>query len=251
MQDILDRHYKNFAGDYDKFLLYSPEFVRTLTTRMIEKLKLDEEEDRLVDLGGGTGMYSLDILRQVPLKKDVYCVDAYQEMLDRIPAGSALRPVCLDAIAFSEWAEPDHGYSKVLIKEAIHHVEDRDRLFRNLYGRLPRGGRLLLVHVPPELDYPIFEKALEKAKSWHADPAQLEGQLRKAGFRVEREGLDVRHSIRKDHYFDQVRSRFMSVLHHFSDQEMEEGLREMEARHGDKPILEFTDHFDFITGIKD
>jgi len=248
MQEILDKHYKNFADDYDRFLLYSPEFVRKLTEKMVAMLALNADADTLVDLGGGTGMYSIDILRQVPLKNEVLCVDAYQEMLDQIPANSRLRPVCLDAIGFS--LEP-RDYNKVLIKEAIHHVKERENLFRNLFAKLPAGGRLLLVHVPPELDYPIFQSALEKAKTWHADPDELESQLSRAGFRVERDSLVHRHHLRKDHYFEQIRSRFMSVLHHFSDAEMDAGLLEMEAMHGDREILAFRDHFDFILGVKD
>ncbi len=248
MKDLLDKHYKNFADDYDRFLLYSPEFVRKLTVKMIEMLQLDPESDTLVDLGGGTGMYSIDILRQVPLRNETLCVDAYQEMLDRIPEGSHLRPICLDALTFSGEA---YAYNKVLVKEAIHHVTEREALFKNLFEKLPSGGRILLVHVPPELDYPIFERALEKAKGWHAHPDDLEAQMKNAGFKVERDILIHRHQLKKNHYFDQIRSRFMSVLHHFSDEEMEEGLREMEERYGDQSILEFNDRFDFVLGIKE
>jgi hypothetical protein len=175
-------------------------------------------------------------------------VDAYQEMLDQIPDTTRIKPICLDAMAF---AKKPFAFTKVLIKETIHHVEDKDQLFAYLRRRMPPGGRILLVHVPPELDYPIFDKALERAKHWHADPDVLESQLRNAGFRVDRDAIDYPHHIRREHYFAQVRSRFMSVLHHFSDLEMEEGLREMEEKYGDQDVLEFIDHFDFITGIKE
>ncbi len=56
MQDVLDKHYKRLAKDYDQFLYYSPDFVRTLTQKMVEKLQL-KPDDTLADIGGGTGMY--------------------------------------------------------------------------------------------------------------------------------------------------------------------------------------------------
>jgi hypothetical protein len=42
----------------------------------------------------------------------------------------------------------------------------------------------------------------------------------------------------------------MSVLSSFDDDELAAGLAEMEARHADRDILEFNDHFDYIVGHK-
>lgn len=64
--EVLDQHYRNLADDYDEFLHYSDDFVRTLTAKMIDYLDL-HEEDRLADVGCGTGIYSLDILEQIDL----------------------------------------------------------------------------------------------------------------------------------------------------------------------------------------
>ncbi len=108
------------------------------------------------------------------------------------------------------------------------------------------GGRLLLVHVPPRLDYPIFEAALRRCEDWLADPDELVETLRACGFAVEREAVCYRHSIPREHYFRMVRERYMSVLTTFSDAELDEGLEEMRATYGDRDMLEFTDHFDYI-----
>ncbi|MGH6885961.1 MAG: hypothetical protein ACREGK_07795, partial [Geminicoccales bacterium] len=78
--EIVDRHYDNLADNYDLFLRYSPDFVRKLTQKMIGKLQL-REDDRLVDLGGGTGIYALDILEQVALRHPVLLVDYCGAML--------------------------------------------------------------------------------------------------------------------------------------------------------------------------
>ena len=216
MNDVVTEHYQRLGDRYDDFLYYSPEFVRTLTTKMVEMLKL-APDDLFVDLGCGTGMYSVDILQQVPLKAEVIGVDPFVEMLRRIPPEARIKGVVQDALVFS--AEPGE-YDKVLMKEAIHHVEDRRGLLANLHSRLRPGGRLLLVHVPPKLQYPLFRRALERCEGWPADPAELERLMLEAGYAVERDAVDYPHAIPKDTYFAMVENQYMSVLSSFSSEEI-------------------------------
>ena len=246
MQDVLDKHYRRLADDYEEFLYYSPSFVRALTTRMIDKLRL-VPSDVLADVGCGTGMYALDILKQVPLEEPVIGVDPYREMLAQIPPEAKIAPVVESALEFSR---REGAYNKVLVKETIHHVADIPEFFANMYRNLPAGGVLLLVHVPPDVQYPLFEAALARCLNWHADPDVLTDQLDAAGFAVQRDTLDYQHALPKEHYFNMVRSSYMSVLTSFSDEEMETGLNEMEDKYRHEPVLTFVDHFDFLTATK-
>lgn len=246
MQEVIDKHYNRLAKDYDEFLYYSPEFVRALTSKMIEKLDL-REEDALVDLGCGTGMYSIDILKQIPLRHPVVGVDPYEPMLAQIPPQAPIIRVAQDALSFS--AQPA-TYDKILIKETVHHIEDRLRLFANLHDRLVENGVLLLVHVPPDVQYPLFRAALERCLNWHADPNELVQQLTATGFQVERDSLDFPHALPKQHYFNMVRNCYMSVLTSFESQELAAGLEEMDTAYAECDVLEFVDHFDFISARK-
>ncbi|MFQ5879068.1 MAG: class I SAM-dependent methyltransferase [Dehalococcoidia bacterium] len=246
MEDIVDGHYRRLAQSYNDFLYYSPEFIRCLTSKMVEKLRLSED-DVLVDLGCGTAMYSLDMLQLVPLRSPVIGVDPFREMLDQIPQQAPVTRVCEDALAFS--ARPG-TYNKVLMKEAIHHVGEKEQLFSNLHQQLPDGGLLLLVHVPPRLQYPLFSEALQRCLSWHADPEELVVLLGGVGFDVARDAMDYRHSIPKEDYFRMVEGRYMSVLSSFSDEEIRQGLAEMADTYADRSVLNFLDHFDYITARK-
>lgn len=244
MQDVIEEHYRRLASMYTDLLSYSPEFVRTLTTKMVDELDL-EKDDVFVDLGCGSCIYTLDILDQVPLSEPAIAVDPFEEMFTDIPDDAHLTPVVDKALSFS--AKPG-TYDKVLMKEAVHHVEDREALFRNLRERL-RGpdSRLLLVHVPPKVDYPLFDAALERAENWHADPDDLAALLDKAGFEVDRNALVYEHSLPKERYFAMVANRYMSVLSTFDDTELRAGLQEMEERYRDDEVLAFPDHFDYLT----
>lgn len=246
MDEVLQKHYSRLADDYDEFLYYSPEFVRTLTQKMLEKLDL-QPDDTFVDLGCGTGMYSIDMLKQVTLNKPVIGVDPFEEMLAQIPDDAPITPIAEKALAFSE--RPGE-YDKVLIKETIHHVEERPTFFRNMYERINEGGVMLLVHVPPDVQYPLFQAALDRCLGWHADPDELVEQLTDTGFSMERDVLDYTHRLPKEHYFRMVTGCYMSVLTSFEDKELAKGLAEMEKQYADVDTLEFVDHFDYITATK-
>jgi ubiquinone/menaquinone biosynthesis C-methylase UbiE len=245
-KDVIDDHYQRIAGRYSEYLSYSGDFVPALAAKMAEMLRLSED-DVLVDLGGGTGIYTAAILDQVKLRRPVVLVDFSAEMLEQVPEDLPVEKVHVDALTFS--SQRRH-YDKVLIKETVHHVDDRLTLFRNLYERLQPGGALLLVHVPPELDYPLFEAAKERARRWHADPDELERLLGEAGFRTARDAVDWRHAVPKQRYFEMVASQYMSVLSSFSGEEIDQGLREMKEAHAEVEVLEFTDHFDYLAGYK-
>lgn len=245
-EEVLDRHYKSLSERYNDFLYYSPGFVRTLTSKMIEMLEL-RETDVFVDLGCGTAMYSLDIIQQLPLKERVIAVDPYPEMLAQIPQDAYVEKVALDALSF---ARKPAAYDKVLIKEAIHHVPEREELFDCLYKRLNDGGILLLVHVPPKVEYPLFKKALDRCLEWHADPDELSEQLKAAGFRLERDSVRYPHAIAKEKYFQMVQNCYMSVLTSMDKDDIEEGLLEMEREYRDHDVLRFVDHFDYLKAVK-
>ena len=246
MQEVIDKHYQRLAKDYDEFLYYSPAFVRALTEKMIDKLRL-AETDVLADIGCGTGMYSLDILKQVPLSEQVIGVDPYPEMLAQIPGDAPITPIAEGAL---EYSRREGDYNKVLIKETIHHVDRVEEFFANVYRNLPAGGIMLLVHVPPAVQYPLFDAALERCLGWHADPDELHRSLKNRGFDVQHDVLDYRHELPKEHYFKMVEGCYMSVLTSFSDDELAVGLSEMRARYAHTDTLEFIDHFDFLTATK-
>lgn len=246
MTRVIDSHYRRLAPLYERFLSYSGGFVRSLTSRMIERLAL-KPDDRLVDLGCGTGMYAVDILHQMPLRHPIACVEPCEEMLARLPRSEQLAPINVDAQSF---CRAEVRYEKLLMKETIHHIAGKQEFLLNLYGQLTRGGVALFVHVPPKLDYPLFQEALARCERWHADSAHLARLLEGAGFETDLDTLEYRHSVPKDLYFEMVEGRYMSVLSTFSDDQLREGLAEMERRCEGRSMLEFVDRFDFIRAAK-
>lgn len=244
---VAERHYQHLAPRYDEFLRWSPDFIAVHADRMVDCLALSPE-DQLVDLACGTGMYSLALLERVELTQAIVGVDPSPAMLDRIPEDAPITPVHADAESFSR---RDGAFDKVLMKEAIHHVDDQPELFGNLHGQLRQGGILLLVHVNPDrVAYPLFDAALQRCRWWFSDPDDLEEALDEAGFSVERDHLVYHHAVPRDRYLEMVEGRYMSMLSSFADEDLEAGLNQMRSRYADVPVLEFTETFDYIVATR-
>jgi hypothetical protein len=174
------------------------------------------------------------------------------------------------------------GYHQVLMKEVIHHIkaEDRVSVFRGLLDGMeplvaampvnsnsigarddlsttsPLPPSLLIVTRPQaDIDYPLWDAA---RRVWALHQPALEDivqDLEAAGF------VDVTGSvhsqpcaIKLSRWEQMVRNRFWSTFSHFSDAELDEGIREMEAteRHrlDEGGVLHFEDRLLFISAHK-
>jgi trans-aconitate methyltransferase len=227
-------------------MLARPEFVRFLSSKMIEKLRL-QEEDRLVDLGCGIGTYSVDILCQIPLRHRIVGVDPSEEMLDRIPARMHIGRTNSGILHF---AACSGIYDKILMKDTIHYVEDERLLFFNLHQRLSNGGILLLVNQSPEARHPLFRQAQEQYAQSCANADELNSLLEEVGFVVEEDSLVYTHEVRKEQYLKLLKGRYLPVLLHFSAQEIHAGAREVAEQHADRSDFEIVDRYVFLTATK-
>ena len=155
MNQRIKNHYSNIAHNYDELWTYNPDFIKFVAKNIIEKLDL-QVNDRLVDLGCGTGLFTKAISEQIQLKLPILCVDSSSEMLEQIPVNNSYKPLIMDAVEFSNNAKK---LDKILLKEMIHHVPDKNKLIANIFNSLNPGGIFLLILLPPTIEYPLFELA--------------------------------------------------------------------------------------------
>ncbi|MEL4896133.1 class I SAM-dependent methyltransferase [Crocosphaera sp. Alani8] len=242
MKQSIQNHYQTLADNYDQFWGISPEFIKFITQKIIESLNL-VPDDVLVDLGCGTGLYSKEIISQIPLNNPILCVDPSGKMLSKIPKSSQYKVIEKDALAFCDELEQ---YNKILIKEMIHHITDKEKLLHGLLKGLNSGGVLLIILLPPTIEYPLFTKALRTYEALQPHYDDLVTLLQKIGFETTVNFVDYPVSIAKETYFKMVENRYMSLLSQFDDEELQEGLREMEGKYHQYSQLEFCDRFVFI-----
>ena len=242
----IQNHYRQLAQNYDDLWTYSPDFMEFIVKNIIEQLNL-KFTDKLADLGCGTGLFTKAIPHQIKLEYPIVCVDSSPEMLEQIPLNKTYQTLAMDAMDFASQGEI---FDKILIKEMIHHITDKQKLIANLFNKLNVGGILLLILLPPKIEYPLFESAHKSYEQLQPHYRELEVICEGVGFQTEVSMVKYPLSLDKERYFRMVENRYMSLLSMFSDEEISQGIKEMKEKYSEQLTLDFNDVFVFIKGQK-
>jgi len=179
------------------------------------------------------------------------CAEPSAAMLAQVPRDERLIPVAASAqdLASGRVRLPHDGYDAILLKEVLHHVDDRAAVIDGLARLLRPGGRMLVVMLPTEISYPLFAAALRVFAGRQPDPAEVAGEMRSAGLRAEVNYLAYPLTFPTGRYLQMVRNRYMSLLSAFDDEQLEAGVTEIRRAHPEDEIS-FTDTFAFVAGSR-
>lgn len=234
------KSFGDIASKYDNLWFFSEAYQSWMVERIIKNLNL-ADDDNLCDLGGGTGRIIDNILEMIPLTKEPVCVEPSKEMLAE--ARKMPHVICVEDTA-ENYVRENLGLEKILIKEAIHHFQDRRLFWRNLASNSP-GCQVLVVTRPQRPGFPLFEKAYEKFADGQPSIEVLIEEAENSGFKVSaiEESWDI--SMPSDQWFELLRNRFISDLFSFSDREIDQGIDSMrQSVIGDK--VSFKDKIIFL-----
>jgi len=227
----MTNHFDTIADIYNKVWYFSESYQTSMLDYIVRLLQLNSD-DSLVDIGGGTGVYTKLIQDAVGLRR-AYCVEPSKNMyleackLDNIEARHA------DAEGFMIL---NLEFSKVLLKEAIHHIPDRETLWHYLREKLPAHGRVLIVTRPQNIALPLFEQAKEVFRRKQPHHETLLNELISCGFEAEMTRHPYTFVLDKPTWFEMIRNRFMSDLAGFTEEEIEAGLQEIDAQYPGKDL---------------
>jgi|SRR5579884_3196420 len=177
--DNWDRHWMDFAETPD----YSPavSYRRRLIKRLLG-IEPDEDRNRLVELGCGSGQFAQEFCPDFPGVRFLG-LDVSQAGVDqarrKVPA--ARFEVCdlLEPIA----DESLHGFqaTDAICSEVLEHVDRPDRILANAAAVMAPGCRLLVT--VPGGPMTAFDKHIGHRR--HYRPSELADLLRTAGYDVE------------------------------------------------------------------
>ena len=207
----------------------------------------------MVDLGAGSCAFASLLHSKAALQQPVMCVDPSQAMLEQAASLAGVSTLCQAA---EEWAAggQEADSTTVFIKAAVHHL-NRATLEQTMAGirrRLGASGRLVVEKTSADtwscLPYPHQLIRLNQERD--LPTLQLREAMLRAGFsmvQVHVQRFPVK--ISKAEMFEGFRQRETSGFMLFSDEQIEEGIVEVDSRFtGD--TLEFTMIRDIVIGLR-
>lgn len=247
MSEETKAHYDRLADDYDENWAHSSEFIAWMTGCILKRLDLHVGDD-VADIGCGTGLFTKGLAERAGR---VLCVDPSPAMLQQLPADERFIAVeaSAESIASGQIQLPSERLDAILVKEAIHHVANPAEVLAGLAALLAPGGRVLVVMLPIRIEYPLFAEALRVFEENQPDPVDVRNDLERAGLQAHLTYESFPLSFGKERYLSMVRSRYMSLLSKFDDEQLEAGIAEI-ARHHPEETLDFPDRFAFVLGSR-
>ncbi|MCL9793093.1 class I SAM-dependent methyltransferase [Frankia sp. AgKG'84/4] len=228
-----------------------------MTERVAESLAL-RPHHRILDVGCGTGLYARQLVRAVRPVKPVLCADPSAAMLDRVEPTAGIHPVLASAEQLGSvrtgTVRPrvrPRSIDAILLKEVIHHVApaDREQTITGLSRLLVNDGRLLIIMLPTQIRYPLFNEALRRFEELQPDPEEIAAYVRRAGLSAGIEYREFALTVPKERYLEMVRGRYMSILSTFDAAEIDAGIGEIDLAHPES-MLSFPDRFAFVIGTR-
>ncbi len=144
----------------------------------------------IADIGSGTGYFSVRFARMVP-KGRVYGVDTEPDMVKHLSERAkreGLKNVTAVAGTPGDPRLPEKA-DLIILVNVYHHVEDRERYFRQLQNSLKPGGRLAIIDF--RMDSPVGPP-----KSARIEPDRVKAELMRAGYALAQE-----HAFLPNQYF--------------------------------------------------
>ncbi len=225
--------YSKIASFYDKGRSLSEQNTAIWLT-LIEKLSRASKGARVLDLGCGTGRFSLPMARR--LEFDVIGADSSVEMLAKAQqkdSGSEVSWMLADASAlpFSKGS-----FDLVFMSHLLHHVDNPLTVVEECYQVLAPSGILLIRYgameqIRDDVEHTFFPQVIEIDEPRTPTRELVEGLLLRAGF----EDLFSEEVVQQTYqtgiaHLDAARAKSTSVLSMISEDSFKTGISRL-AKH--------------------
>src|SRR5579884_622371 len=156
IRDVNTRYHDVAAAGYDS--KWGIDFGEVGQTQVLGKLRkvlgaeLDRGYGRSLEIGAGTGYFSLNLL-QAGVVKEATCTDISPGMVRTLAVNAArlnlqVRTARADAESLPF---PDGSFDLVLGHAVLHHLPDLDRAFAEFHRVLAPGGRIAFAGEPSRI----------------------------------------------------------------------------------------------------
>ena len=217
-------HYRFVANNYDYFYNRRHEAQFTVLLKHFDI----QPEHKIVDIGSGTSDLAERLSEKFQLKYNVWCVEPSAEMQEVAKKKKGVFPIQKTADEFLSDLRIDQHFDRAVCVGVAHHFADPVKIYRSVEAFLSPYGVFWVVQVGEYL-YPWFTKIGNGIGAFLGErKEETASWLQLAKFDVEVSEEKVDYSVKKSQWYDMLRGRFHSTLEELSDEEIEEGIDELE-----------------------
>jgi len=136
--------FRNWSNEYDN-TLGRIGFHRGLVDLMVKELGASEAS-RVLDIGCGTGLSSLKLLKKAGC--DITAIDNSREMMgifrDKVKKLRLRRKITCRLMDANGLDFEKNSFDGIISAVTLHHIKDKPKLLRSIRGILKPGGRLVI-----------------------------------------------------------------------------------------------------------
>jgi cyclopropane fatty-acyl-phospholipid synthase-like methyltransferase len=194
------------------------------------------------------GDFCVDLKTQLDKFYSFLCVDPSSDLINEARR-NGIDSIIADALEFSLL---DNKYDIIILKEMIHHIsiDSLTKLFQNISKQLNDNGLVLIVTRPVHTDFPFFKKVKKIWSTTQPELSVFTSSLLEANYNIEVIEWDYFVTMKKDNWYKFIKNRSFSEFSLCTDNELEEGIQELEVKYKDTDTLKFNDKLLLIIARK-
>ena len=223
---ISPEHYNSLANNFEHLW---QEIYEELIPLLMKSLDL-KPHHIVADIGSGTGLIAETIFKSFGLKDPICCVDPSPEMHQLAKKRKGICPVQKTAEEFFSDTQISQCFDMVIAVFCTHHFVDHDAVYKGIFRSLRPGG--IFVQFDTISDgHPKFKMAVDKWSTHSQKASERKKFLREIMFqgKFTQKEICSPWSVTKSKLYEMFRCRYMSIFHQLSDEQIEEGIKELES----------------------
>ena len=182
----------------------------------------------VVDIGSGTGFLAERLYERSELKNPVWCVDPSAEMQEEAKKKKGLFPIQKPADEFLDELALDQCFDRAMCIATPHHFADAVKIYRGVESILSPGGVFLVMEARGFI-FPWFTKVENRMGAFFGERKEITSAcLRLTKFDVDVKEENIEFKVTKSKWYHMLRGRFNSNVKELTDEEIEEGIDELE-----------------------
>lgn len=222
----LEEHYRSIADNYQ--YLYK-EMYEGFLPHMMKSLAL-KPHHIVADIGSGNGFIAENIFESFALENPVWCVDPSTEMQDVACKRKGTYPVHKTAEEFFSNPKIRHFFDVIIGVFSTHHFVNPHDVYEGIF-RFLRPSGIFVQFDSVSHSHPIFKLAANGYSSYFEKVSERKEFFREIKFqgKFSQEEFSFVWSLTKPKLYEMFRRRYVSTFYQFSDEQIEEGIKELES----------------------